>query len=74
MTAKTLTSSLLCLALGASLAHAQPLPGRLHYGRCGPDRHTEAYPHARYERHAYGCKSDDDGFLEGPAQGDKRRN
>ena len=51
-----------------------PLPGPLHYGKCGPDAHTESYPHAKDERHAYGCKSDDNGLLEGPGQGDQRRN
>ncbi len=51
-----------------------PLPGPLHYGRCGGDAHTESYPYARDERHAYGCKSDDNGFLESDGQGDKRRN
>jgi len=50
------------------------LPGPLHYGRCGANAHTESYPHARDERHAYGCKSDDAGLLEGPGQGDQRRN
>jgi len=51
-----------------------PLPGPLHYGRCGPDAHTESYPYARDERHAYGCKSNQDGLLESDGQGDKRRN
>jgi hypothetical protein len=51
-----------------------PLPGPLHYGRCGPDAHTESYPYAREERHAYGCKSNESGLLEGAGQGDQRRN
>lgn len=54
--------------------NAYPMPGALHYGKCGVNAHTEAYPRAKNERHAYGCKSDDAGFLEGPAQSDQRRN
>ena len=67
-----------CGAVLASIALAgcnpYPLPGPLHYGRCGGDAHTESYPHARDEAHAYGCKSDDNGLLESDGQGDKRRN
>jgi hypothetical protein len=69
-------TSFAALALAASLSgcNPYPLPGPLHYGKCGPNAHTEAYPRAKDERHAYGCKSDDAGYLEGPAQGDQRRN
>ena len=64
------------LALSGSLAgcNPYPLPGPLHYSRCGPDAHTESYPHAKYKRDAYGCKTDDDGYLEGGVQGDKAKN
>ena len=51
-----------------------PLPGRLVNGRCGADAHTESYPYARDERHAYGCRSNEAGLLEGPSQGDNMRN
>ncbi len=64
------------LALIGSLAGCTPypLPGPLHYGRCGPAAHTESYPHAKYKRDAYGCKSDDNGYLEGAGQGDQMKN
>jgi hypothetical protein len=62
------------LAVCLAGCNPYPLPGPLHYGKCGVNAHTEAYPRARDERHAYGCKSDDAGFLEGPAQNDQRRN
>ena len=62
------------LAVTVSGCNPYPLPGPLHYGSCGANAHTESYPHARDERHAYGCKSDDAGFLEGPGQGDQPRN
>ena len=64
------------LALSGLLAgcNPYPLPGPLHYGRCGPDAHTESYPYAKHERNAYGCKSDDDGYLESSGQGDRMRN
>ena len=75
MTFKSTQRGLAALALAGSLAGcAYPLPGPLHYGRCGRDSHTESYPYAKDERHAYGCKSDNEGFLEGPGQDDKRRN
>jgi len=44
------------------------------YSHCGINRHTESYPKSREARRAYGCKSDDAGFLEGPPQGDERGN
>lgn len=62
------------LALCLVGCNPYPLPGPLHHGRCGVNSHTEAYPRAFDERHNYGCKSDDAGFLEGPAQSDQRRN
>jgi len=68
----TWTLSLVALSL-ALWGEPEP-PGRLHYGRCGPNAHIESYPHAQLARHAYGCRSDDDGFLEGPGRGDRRRN
>jgi hypothetical protein len=34
----------------------------------------ESYPLAQEERHAYGCKSDTEGYLEGSGQADARRN
>jgi len=62
------------LAAGLTGCNPYPLPGPLHNGKCGVNAHTEAYPRAKDERHAYGCKSNDAGFLEGPAQGDQPRN
>jgi hypothetical protein len=64
------------LILGATLAgcNPYPLPGPLVYDRCGKDRHLESYPLAQEERHAYGCKSDTEGYLEGSGQADARRN
>lgn len=75
----TLRSRLVGVALLAAApllsgCNPYPLPGPLHYGRCGPDAHTESYPYAKRERDAYGCKSDEAGFLEGSTQGDKPRN
>ena len=66
--------SMLVLAACLSGCAPYPLPGPLHYGACGRGSHTESYPDAKDERHAYGCKSDDSGYLEGPGQGDQRRN
>jgi hypothetical protein len=61
--------------LTAALAGCSyPPPGRLVYGHCGWDSHTESYPRAKDPRKAYGCKSDDDGYLEAEGQGDKPRN
>jgi hypothetical protein len=76
MNLKLYASGAFVLLLICALAGCNPyaLPGPLHYGKCGADAHTEAYPYAKEERHAYGCKSDDNGFLEGPGQGDQRRN
>ena len=76
MSLKACATGIALLALTASVAGcaALPPPGAMHYGRCGRDAHTESYPHARLERHAYGCKSDDNGFLESDGQGDRRRN
>jgi hypothetical protein len=51
-----------------------PPPGRLVYGPCGPNAHTEAYPHNPDPNKAYGCKSDDNGFEESVAQGDRPMN
>ncbi len=64
-----------CVAGLASLAGcaSYPPPGKLVYGRCGMDHHTESYPRARDPKKAYGCKSDDAGFLEGNGQGDRPR-
>jgi hypothetical protein len=57
----------LASAQGAHVAYVS-------YRYCGINHHTEAYPKARDDRKAYGCRSDDSGFLEGPAQGDERGN
>lgn len=67
-------AALLLLVAALSGCSAYPPPGPLAYGKCGPDAHTESYPRAHEERHAYGCKTDDDGFLESDRQGDQRRN
>jgi hypothetical protein len=66
----------LVVAMSATLAgcNPYPLPGPLHYTKCGIDAHTESYPYAHDDRRAYGCKTDDNGFLESDGQGDKRRN
>jgi hypothetical protein len=76
MNLKACVSSAALLVLTSSLAGCAPLPppGPLYYGKCGVDAHTESYPHAKDERHAYGCKSDDNGYLESDGQGDQRRN
>ena len=76
MTLRTLASgaALIVLTAGLAACNPYPLPGRLAYGKCGQDAHTESYPRAHDARHAYGCKSDDDGFLESDGQGDRRRN
>lgn len=76
MNLKAFATGVALLALTASVAGCAPPPPHqvMRYGRCGPDAHTESYPHARTERHAYGCKSDDNGFLESDGQGDQRRN
>lgn len=71
-----------CLSGAALLAMTLPLfgcgsyppPGPLVYGKCGKDAHTKSYPLAQKDRHAYGCKRDQDGFLETGAQADERRN
>lgn len=76
MKVKAYASCSATLLLSAALAgcNPYPLPGPLTYGNCGRDAHTESYPLAQSPHHAYGCKSDDDGYLEGAAQGDRRRN
>jgi hypothetical protein len=86
MSLKTCASGVALLVLTMGLAgcnteHAfeglfahYPDPGPLHYKGCGKDAHTESYPLAKDERHAYGCKSDNDGFLETSSQADRRRN
>ncbi len=76
MNLKACAKSAGLLALTALLSGCSPypLPGPLHYTNCGMNGHTEAYPYAERERDAYGCKSDSEGFLEGPSQGDARRN
>jgi len=51
-----------------------PPPGPLAYMGCGRDSHLEAYPLAKDERNAYGCKLNSEGYLEGASQGDKPRN
>ena len=73
---KACASSAVLILLSSTLAgcNPYPLPGPLHYAKCGRDAHTESYPHAKDARHAYGCKSDDDGLLESDGQGDHRRN
>ena len=64
------------LILAATTAGCNPysLPGPLVYDRCGKDKHLESYPLAHDERHAYGCKSDTEGYLEGAGQADNRGN
>jgi hypothetical protein len=64
------------LVVAASLAGCgqYPPPGPLVYGPCGHDAHTEAYPHNPDDKKAYGCKSDDDGYLESSGQGDQAMN
>jgi hypothetical protein len=76
MNLKACASGVALLVLTASVAGCSPLPlpGPLHYGHCGPNAHTESFPHAKDERHAYACRSDDNGFLESDGQGDQRRN
>ena len=76
MNLKACATGVALLALTASVAGCAtpPPPGVMHYGRCGPDAHTESYPLTEQERRAYGCKADDNGFLEGPAQGDSMHN
>jgi hypothetical protein len=47
---------------------------RVEYSHCPRDSHTEAYPRNPHRKRAYGCKSDQAGYLEGPGQGDGQRN
>ena len=54
-------------------AWTQAVP-HVSYSHCPPVSHTEAYPRNPHWKRAYGCKSDQAGFLEGPAQGDEMRN
>jgi hypothetical protein len=49
-------------------------PPHVGYSHCPPDSHTEAYPRNPDPKKAFGCKSDQAGFLEDSAQGDERRN
>jgi hypothetical protein len=72
MSGKVLMAGALALLLAGCSPF--PPPGRLVYGRCGMDAHTEAYPNAASDRRAYACKRDQDGFLESRAQGDARGN
>ncbi len=76
MNLKACATGVALLALTASVSGcaAPPPPGIMRYGSCGPDAHTESYPYAKEDRRAYGCKRDDNGFLEGPSQGDSMRN
>jgi hypothetical protein len=67
-------AALVALTIPLFGCNPYPLPGRLVYGKCGQDAHTESYPLAEREKHAYGCKQDQDGFLETGAQADPRRN
>jgi hypothetical protein len=67
-------AAFLLLTTGLAGCATLPPPGPAHYGRCGHDAHLESYPYAHEDRRAYGCKSDDEGFLEGSGQGDQRRN
>ena len=68
------TAALLALAATLAGCNPYPLPGPLVYDRCGKDGHLESYPLAHDERHAYGCKSDTQGYLEGAGQADRPRN
>jgi hypothetical protein len=76
MRLKACVSGALLLALTTLLfgCSPYPLPGPLVYGKCGPDAHTESYPLAKHEKRAYGCKKNQDGYLETGAQGDQPRN
>ena len=71
---KLKTAALLILGVTLAGCDPYPLPGPLVYDRCGKDGHLESYPLAHEDRHAYGCKSDTQGYLEGVGQGDKRAN
>jgi hypothetical protein len=72
MNFKSLLSCVALLTLAGCAGY--PPPGPLVYGRCGMDAHTEAYPLAEQDRRAYGCKRDQDGFLETGAQADPHGN
>jgi hypothetical protein len=72
MNVKALLSGAALLALAGCSGY--PPPGPLVYGKCGMDAHTEAYPLAGQDRRAYGCKQDQEGFLETSAQGDPHGN
>jgi hypothetical protein len=65
------------IALSASTdgrAWTEGDPHHVGYSHCPRDSHTEAYPRNWHHKRAYGCKSDQAGYLEGPAQGNERRN
>ena len=65
------------IALSASTnghAWTEAEPRHVEYSHCPLDSHTEAYPKNWRHKRAYGCKSDQAGYLEGPAQGDEQRN
>jgi hypothetical protein len=49
-------------------------PPHVGYSHCPRDSHSEAYPRNPDPKKAYGCKSDQAGYLEGPAQGDDKSN
>jgi len=56
---------------GRAWTEAAPHVG---YSHCPRDSHTEAYPRNPHPKRAYGCKSDEAGYLEDSDQGDERRN
>lgn len=71
---KLKTGALLILTATLAGCSPYPLPGPLTYARCGLDGHLESYPNAPDDKHAYDCKRDTEGYLEGADQGDQRRN
>jgi len=67
----------LALALGAPAdgwAWTQAASSDVVFSRCGHGSHTEAYPRAIHRKRAYGCKSDEAGYLEGRGQNDEPGN
>ncbi|WP_158818521.1 hypothetical protein [Methylocapsa sp. S129] len=47
----------------AGCASAPVVSGRVTYARCALDSHTEAFPRNPHPRRAYGCRSNQAGFL-----------
>jgi hypothetical protein len=57
--ATILAAMLSTMAAGGARAQEAPVT----YAHCALDSHTEAFPRARHWRHAYGCRSNQSGFL-----------